>query len=77
MAEADHETQDCFAELTRSAELAIAQRGSAELAFAQMGSAELALFQLGPAELAFVQVRFAEIAKAGGLTGGEQGRAEC
>ena len=39
--------------------------GPAELAFAQMGSAGLAILQMG-----------SEIPKAGGLTVGEQGRAE-
>ena len=41
-----------------------------------MGQAELAFAQMGSAELAFVQMVFAELAKAGGLTVGEQGRAE-
>jgi hypothetical protein len=80
LAEADHETQDCFADLAfvlmGPAELAFAQMGSVELAFAQMGFAELAVFQVGSAELAMLQMVFAAIAKAGGLTVGEQGRAE-
>ena len=70
VAEAVHDTQDCFAEL------AFGLMRPAELACVQMGSEELAFFQIGPAELAFAQMGFAEIAKAGGLTVGEQGRAE-